>query len=146
MSFEWALNTPVTKVFRTVVTSSQTRQVPGVGEDGEPGVLDVEEKTEHETEVSRDANVVRVRSAANDHNQARFHIRLIYGRSVNGVFEGSIRDDGIIIGGPEYQALDTNADGLISEDEILSMSAKILGWDGELVALTAEPTVTREEE
>jgi len=105
---EWALNTPAMKTFKTRATESGS-------------------------EVDAPANLVRISAILNDTKACLFHIRLIYGRpAANGGFEPSIRDDGIVIGGPNYADLDTNQDGLISEDELLSMSATILGWDGEL--------------
>ena len=138
MAFEWLLKTPVTKTFVTINKVISTRAEPGVGEDGEPTLLDIEEETEHVVEVDAPADRVRLRSAGNDTSAMQFHIRLLYGRQNDrGEFESSIRDDGIIVGGPEYATLDTNQDGLISEDELLNMSAKILGWDGELKELSS---------
>jgi len=138
MAFEWLLKTPVTKTFVTINKIISTRAEPGVGEDGEPALLDIEEETEHVVEVAAPADRVRLRSAGNDASAMQFHIRLLYGRQNDrGEFESSIRDDGIIVGGPEYAALDTNQDGMISEDELLNMSAKILGWDGELKELSS---------
>jgi hypothetical protein len=114
MSYEWQLLTTRTRSFLTV------------DEHGQPIECDVK------------CDRVRLKLAANDARASLFHIRLLYGRLENGEFVAAQRDDGIIIGGPDYEALDTNEDGLISDDELLSMSAKILRWDGELKALTEE--------
>jgi len=140
MAFEWKLDTPKTKTFVVVHRATVPKDVPGVGEDGELSIEQVTEEIEQISEESADAAVVRISALANDKKLRQFHIRLVYGRvDANGVFGASIRDDGIIISGPEYGALDTNADGIISEDEVLSMSAKILRWDGELVETTTLP-------
>jgi hypothetical protein len=137
MAFEWLLDTPVSRSFKTISKIVTTRMDLGVGEDGKPDLVPVNEETEVETEVEAPADRVRVRAAANDTVALQFHIRLLYGRlDESNEFEGAARDDGIIIGGPEYEALDTDEDGRISEDELLNMSASILGWDGELVELS----------
>jgi len=139
MTFEWQLLTPRTRAFKVVETIVISEESPGVGEDGEPTVLVVENKVEHLQEVDRPANRIRITAAANSTSTGQFYIRFMYGRDgAHGGFEGAVRDDGIIIGGPEYAALDTNQDGLISEDELLNMSAKILGWDGALVKLGSD--------
>ena len=134
---EWLLGTPRLKQFKVKVVGTRTsyRTDLGVDEDGNPTTITIkeEETYESETEVEAPANRVRLSAAFNDTSAFLFHIRLIYGRlGADGQFESTIRDDGIVIGGPDYFNLDTNEDGLISEDELLAMSAKILGWDGEL--------------
>lgn len=114
MAFEWLLETPVTKTFVTIDKVTSTRAEPGVGEDGEPALIEVEEETERVVEADGPADRIRLRAAGNDTAAMQFHIRLLYGRQNDrGEFECAIRDDGIIIGGPEYAALDTNQDGLI---------------------------------
>lgn len=136
MAFEWLLITHRTKQFRRTETTVEITIEPGVGEDGEPKEIEVRHETSSEILVDALADRVRVRAASNAVKVEQFHIRLIYGRlDANGEFERAERDDGIVIGGQNYRDLDTNDDGLISEDELLTMSAKLLGWDGELKEL-----------
>jgi len=140
MAFEWALDTPVTRTFIEMDKRIIQEEVLGVGSDGEPTLIVVDEEAEYPVEVDGVADRVRLLSAGNDRSALQFHIRLVYGRlSDGGGFEPSIRDNGIIIGGPEYAALDANQDGAISEEELLNMSAEILKWDGKLVELTSLP-------
>jgi hypothetical protein len=140
MPFEWRLDTPVIRAFKAMSKITSAKEVIGVDDDGEPSTIIVEEVTEHEVEIESPADRVRVLALGNDTRALQFHIRLLYGRlAANGEVECAARDDGIIIGGPEYADLDTNEDGLISEDELLNMSAKILGWDGELREINPLP-------
>lgn len=146
MTLEWLLDTPVTRTFGKVTKIISQREVPGVDENGEPTIIVIDEEIEHLIEVEEEANRVRLLSAGNNTEALQFHIRLIYGRlSADGEFLPSIRDNGIVIGGPEYAALDADQDGHISEDELLNMSAKILRWDGELkdIATPTEEGVLR---
>lgn len=140
MAYEWTLNTPQKKQFlekRDLVKVVGHNVV--VDDDGEPKYTDIEEVEEGEEEVSGLATCVRVRAAKNDKATSQFHIRLIYGRKgEDGSFLPSKLDDGIIIGGPNYSQLDVNQDGLITEDEMLLMCSKLLGWDGELKKLPEE--------
>lgn len=134
---EWVLQTPWTKTFQQTVVHRNviTKSEPVVDDAGNPSSVVVEEEHVEEVQVQVQllADRVRVASAANDASAKLFHIRLIYGRlDDNGQFDPAVRDDGIVIGGPNYDALDTDEDGLISEAELLSMSAQLLGWDGEL--------------
>jgi hypothetical protein len=134
---EWVLNTPKLKRFEKTITQTITvsRTEPVVDEDGNPSTREVHEERRVESEgvLELPASRVRLAQAINDEKNRLFHIRLLYGRTGElGEFEGAMRDDGIVIGGPNYEALDTNQDGTISEDELLNMSAKILGWDGTL--------------
>ena len=140
MAFEWLLATPRLRTFKETTTSDVSREVAGVGEDGEPSVITVNETLERTSDVEGPANIIRLSAAANDKAAWLFHIRLVYGRlNRQGEFVASIRDDGILIGGPDYLALDTNDDGQITEDELLQMSAKILKWDGELREIKTLP-------
>jgi hypothetical protein len=140
MAFEWLLATPRLKTFKETTTSTVAREVSGVGEDGEPCNITIDETTESVSDVEGPADIIRLSAAANNKAAWLFHIRLVYGRlDSQGEFVASIRDDGILIGGPDYLALDTNDDGLITEDELLQMSAKILKWDGELREIKTLP-------
>lgn len=140
MSSEWALLTARTKLFKTSYIETVTREISGVDRGGEPFSKTVDEKVERSRESHGDANLVRICAVANNKSTYQFHIRLIYGRmSSSYTFEPSIRDDGIVISGPNYHDLDTNEDGLISEEELLQMSAKILRWDGEMRKVTTLP-------
>jgi hypothetical protein len=99
-------------------------------------------RQEHTREFDEDAPADRIRllSAANDRPSSLFHIRMLYGRlNARGDFQGALRSDGIIIGGPDYRALDTNDDHLIGERELYAMCAEVLGWDGELVEISSLP-------
>lgn len=78
------------------------------------------------------ADVVRLVSAKNDHVNRRFFVRFIYGRDDAGSFIPALRDDGIVIGGPNYEALLLDPDGSIDEPDLLQMCADILGWDGSM--------------
>ena len=136
MAFEWRLNNPVTRPFRVTTKLVSSEEVPGVDDDGEPTLITVNKETLREEEEGGLADRIRLWATANDPTARQFHIRLLYGRlNTLGEFEAAVRDDGIVIGGPEYEALDANQDGLISEDELLNMSAKILGWNGKLTEL-----------
>lgn len=133
MSLEWVLLTPRTRSFKITSTVLVTRESAGVNANGELAIILVSEKEERTEEVTGQVDRVRLTSSTNAKSIAQFHIRMIYGRlSALGEFEPSIRDDGIVISGPNYYELDTNEDGLISEEELLQMSAKILKWDGEM--------------
>lgn len=139
MAYEWQLDTAHEKMFLDTVTVIETELTTGVDEDGNMRELEVKKEATSEVPRPHAADRVRVRALQNDKAASLFHVRLIYGRvDDTGRFQSALLDDGIIIGGPDYQDLDTNEDGLISEDEVLNMSAKLLGWDGSL-ALTGPP-------
>lgn len=140
MSLEWVLLTARSKLFKTSYTEMVTREISGVDRGGEPFTKFVDEKVKRFRESNGEANLVRVCATANNKSGHQFHIRLIYGRmNASRIFEPAVRDDGIVIGGPNYHALDTDEDGLISEEELLQMSAKILKWDGEMREVTTLP-------
>lgn len=140
MTIEWVLDTPRTKTFSEEKKITTSREEDVVDEEGNITKRIVEDVTTAEVEVDGDADRVRLSKCANDTSACVFHIRLIYGRlSGSGEFEPAIRDDGIIISGPNYFDLDVNDDGLISEDEILLMSARILRWDGGLREISSLP-------
>lgn len=136
MAFEWRLKTTCERKFLDTLTYIEGRMEDGVGEDGKPGKIEIKEEKSAQVEQMGPADRVRLAYAHNDVDAGLFHIRLLYGRlNKDGSFQGAMLDNGIIIGGPDYHALDTNDDGLISEDELLNMSARLLGWDGELAPI-----------
>lgn len=104
-SYEWALTTPVTKEF---LVNGQELLVA--------------------------ADTVRLLSTYNESSQALFFVRFIYGTTANGGFEPSVRDDGLVIGGPSYHDLMASSTDLSSEQEVLQLCATLCGWNGSMRA------------
>lgn len=121
-SYEWALASPVRKTFQAqvAVEGSSFARIE---------------------EVEGSADVVRMLSATNDAVGGRFFIRFIFGRMQDGVFVPAVRDDGIVIAGPNYYELFQDPDLSIDEPDLLKMCAGILKWSGEMRELGGESSI-----
>lgn len=85
------------------------------------------------------ATAVRLSSASNDFRGGRFFVRFIFGRYIDGKFERAVRDDGIVISGPNYEELSIAPDGSIAEPDLLELCARLLGWSGSMAILGSTP-------
>lgn len=131
--YEWVLKTPIGKDFpvERIVT---TERFESVATDPEkpPEVRTIKVETVVREEAAGLATAVRLVSAKNDYANARYFVRFIFGRYNGDRFEPAMRDDGIVISGPNFYELMLDPDGSIDEPDLLQMCARILGWDGEM--------------
>lgn len=92
----------------------------------------------HPTPVK--ANIIRLLKTVDEPKNERFFIRFLFGTMDNGVFEPAMRDDGLVIGGPNYNDLMASNLDRTSEVEVLKLCASVCKWDGGV--RTIEPTLT----
>jgi hypothetical protein len=140
MSYEFLLNAPVLKEFAVTRKVTESYGVEELDADGTPftrGATRVVEVTEI---AELPADRVRLASLANNANECQLFIRFFYGYLGDGdQWRPARRDDGIVIGGPDYLKVDMDLDGEIAESEVLAMCAKLLGWEGSLVEVATRP-------
>lgn len=135
MSYEFVLNSPVLKEFSVTTYIEESIPVESVDEETGETVVNGEIRRTPVTEHSDlPADRVRLCSMRNDKDAERLFVRFIYGHlSSEGEWRPALLDDGLVVSGPDYHKVDLDLDGVIEENEVLAMCAKLLKWEGDLV-------------
>lgn len=141
MAYEFVLESPVLKEFDVLHHIEESYGVDEIDE--ETGEVTTVGKTRQVPVTQTDdlpADRIRLSSLHNDKDQERLFVRFIYGYvSSQGEWKPARLDDGMVVGGPNYHEVDIDLDGVIEENEVLAMCAKLLNWQGELVELPSPP-------
>jgi len=132
IKYEWVLTTPVIKEFVDVETVTEYQIEDVIEADGCSYDRRVQRDVVVEKKTTIQADRIRLVSMINDKEGQRLFVRFFYGRVSNGKWRAAHLNDGVVICGPNYQNIDLDLDGVLEDNEVLLMCAKLLKWDGDL--------------